>query len=306
MQKSDLKTRIITTALLIIAGAVVFYFVKKNKMAKEHDYFAYFYDVKGLQPSSPVQINGVRVGKIAGIELLEDRLKVTITTKKGIDIPTGTVAELASGGMTGDKIVNLIPGKGPEMLPDQSTLITKLDTALLPLSVRITPMLNMAKFMLRSTDSSLTAFNYLLNAKLIGSTASTLIYLDEELQSYAKLSASVNHNIDGIVNSINSAAQSTRELQAKNSDINATIKSADSNTRKLANRQLGEDVKKLQASIKGLGDSWVNMNKSQSLTDKNSYNSISSNLKNMDTSIKETMKDPPGFVIFGSSKKKKK
>jgi hypothetical protein len=42
------------------------------------------------------------------------------------------------------------------------------------------------------------------------------------------------------------------------------------------------------------------------LTDKSNYNNTSSGLKNMDTSIKETMKDPPGFVIFGSSKKKKK
>jgi phospholipid/cholesterol/gamma-HCH transport system substrate-binding protein len=253
MQTPDLKTRIITTAILILIGAGIFYFVKKNKMAREHDYFAYFYDVKGLQPSSPVQIKGVRVGKIAGIEIQEDKLKVTITTQKGIDIPEGTVAELASGGMTGDKIVNLIPGKGPAMLPDQSTLITRLDTALLPLSVRITPMLNTAKFMLRSTDSSLTAFNYLLNAKLIRTTASTLIYLDEEMKGYAKLSANVNHNIDGIASSINSAARSTRELQAKNGEISNTINSADSNTRKLANRPLIEDVKKLQASIKGLG-----------------------------------------------------
>lgn len=305
MQTPDLKTRIISTIIFIAIAGGIYYYVKRNKNAREHDYYAYFADVKGLQPSSAVQINGVRVGKIADIELLNNRLKVTVTTKKGIILPEGTVAELASGGMSGEKIVNLMPGNSPNLLPDESTLITKIDTSLLPLSVRITPILNTAKFMLRSTDSSLTAFNHFLNARLIGSTASTLIYLDEETKSYAALSASVNNNIDGIVNSIHSAAQSARELQAKNGEIDATIQNADSSTRKLANRQLGEDVKKLQASIKGLGDSWSGINKGKGLTDKASYNNTSAGLANLDTSIKETMKDPPGFVIFGSNKKKK-
>ncbi len=310
-QKQSLTLRITITLAFIAICAVVFYFYKKDKKQDEYDYYAYFNDVKGLAPSSEVQINGVRVGKISDVEFTEQRtLKVIITTQKGIQLPEGTVASLSSGGMTGDKIVKLLPGKGPAILPDKSTLVTNLDTSVLPMSVRITPMIEATKFMLRSSDSALTNFNLFMRSGLISSTAAYLIHIEKETRSYAVLSEKVNANSSEIARQIRDAGESSSKMANNFKDVGTKIKQAEQSTQSLANKNLVANVKQLQSTFAALGNSFGKMNKSEGslgklVNDKKGYNSTSSSLDTLNSNMKATYDDPPGFTIFGSSKKKK-
>lgn len=304
-KKKNLTSAIVRTVIFIAVGIAVYYFIRNDKKQKEYDYYAYFNDVKGLARSSEVQINGVRVGKITDVQLTEQRtLKVVITTKEGVQLPEGTVASLASGGMTGDKIVKLIPGKGPS-LPDKATLITNLDTSVLPLEVRITPMLKTAKLMLRGTDSALHTFDVFLRAGLISSTVADLIYLEKETQGYAKLSEQYNRKSDEIVASINDADRSVSDAANNFKDVGAKISNAEQSTANIARRDLAGNVKSLQRSFASLGKTFSRMNASDAVNDKKAYNSTSGSLDTLNRNMQATYNDPPGFTIFGSSKKKK-
>lgn len=309
-QKQNLTLRITITLAFIAICAVVFYFYKKDKKQDEYDYYAYFNDVKGLASSSEVKINGVRVGKISDVELTKQRtLKVTITTQKGIQLPEGTVASLSSGGMTGDKIVKLLPGKGSTILPDKSTLVTNLDTSVLPMSVRITPMLEATKFMLRSSDSALTNFNLFVSSGLISSTAAYLIHIEKETRGYALLSEKANANSGKIAAQIREAGESSRKMADDFKGIGTKLKNAEQSTQNIANKNLVANVKQLQNTFVTLGNSLSKLNKSEGtlgklVNDKNSYNSTSSSLDTLNSNMKATYDDPPGFTIFGSSKKK--
>lgn len=309
-QKQSLTLRITITLAFIAICAVVFYFYKKDKKRDEYDYYAYFNDVKGLASSSEVQINGVRVGKISDVELTKQRiLKVTITTQKGIQLPEGTVASLSSGGMTGDKIVKLLPGKGSAILPDKSTLVTNLDTSVLPMSVRITPMLEATKFMLRSSDSALTNLNLFVRSGLISSTAAYLIHIEKETRGYALLSEKANASSGKIAAQISEAGESSRKMADDFKGIGNKLKNAEQSTQNIANKNLVANVKQLQNTFVTLGNSLSKLNKSEGtlgklVNDKNSYNSTNSSLDTLNSNMKATYDDPPGFTIFGSSKKK--
>ncbi len=303
-QKKNFTSTLISTAIFIAIGIAVYYFIRNDKKQKEYDYYAYFHDVKGLARSSEVQINGVRVGKITDVQLTTERmLKVVITTKEGVQLPQGTVASLASGGMTGDKIVKLLPGKGPS-LPDKATLITNLDSSVLPLEVRITPMLKTAKFMLRGTDSALRTFNVFLRSGLISSTVADLIYLEKETRSYAKLSDRYNTKSDEIVADINAANKSVTEVANDFNNVGAKLKNAEQSLSNTANKDLVGNVKSLQSSFASLGKTFSKLNSSSAANDRKTYTNTSSSLDTLNSNMQETYKDPPGFTIFGSSKKK--
>ena len=305
-QKPSFKRSFFTTAIVVAVCAIALFFYKKDKKKKEYDYYAYFNEVKGLARSSEVQINGVRVGKISDVQLTEERtLKVVITTKEGIELPEGTIASLASGGMTGDKVVRLLPGKSTTMLPDKSTLITNFDTSVLPMSVRITPMLKTAKIMLRGSDSALRAFNLFMQSGLISNTASDLIYLEKETRSYATLSEKANANSAKIASQIHDASESTRKAAENFKDVGSKISNAEQSTQKPANKNFVANVKSLQTSFASLGNTFTKMNKTAMINEKKGYSSTNASLDTLNKSMKSTYDDPPGFTIFGSSKKKK-
>ena len=110
---------VLVVIILVVGG----YYLMRN-MREGNKYVAYFGNVQGLQHSSPVLVKGVRVGKIGDIDLSGERVKVIITMTEDMAIPKGTIAFLASGGLTGDKQIRLDMGPGPETLPDGSQLNT--------------------------------------------------------------------------------------------------------------------------------------------------------------------------------------
>ncbi|RYE23448.1 MAG: MCE family protein [Sphingobacteriales bacterium] len=309
--KSNLKARIITTVIFVAACIIAFSIMKRNKKRREYDYYAYFNDVAGLARSSQVQINGVRVGKITDVQITEDRrLKVIITTVEGVELPEGTIASLASGGLTGDKIVKLLPGKGPGILPDKATLVTNLDTSVLPMSARIKPLMKTAKVMLRGSDSILRAFNLFMSSGLVANTANDLIYLEKETKSFSLLSEKYNTQTGDLAKQIDDANRSTASAAKNFKDLSAKIKDAEQSTRNTANKDLVSNVKQLQGNIQSLNKNLKKLNSADDrlgklVSDKKDYGDVSGSLGTLNANLQSTYDDPPGFTIFGSSKKKK-
>lgn len=70
-----------------------------------------FDSVAGLDEKSAVRVAGVRVGKVADIQLLPDgRAKVTLEVEEGVQLRSGATAKVASLGLLGEKYVEIEPG----------------------------------------------------------------------------------------------------------------------------------------------------------------------------------------------------
>ncbi|WP_276134929.1 MlaD family protein [Polluticoccus soli] len=290
--------------LLIVGG---YYFLKGSKMfVKDHFYFAYFADVQGLQMSSPVMIKGVRVGKISDIDLGGRNVKITLSVKKDIQVPEGTIAKLASGGITGDKIIDLKPGNGPAILADYSTLQTGLDTSLLPVSVRFTPIFETAKIMLRSMDSTLQGIDSLFSTGLLSRASLGIISFEDRLEGASKTSARLNNNYNFHNAAANAEVQS-RKLVNGSAQLNQTINDAAAKSEKLSNTDIANDVASLGSSIKKLGSSFHKLDTSMSgfgklLNNKNSYHSMTKSFDTLNRNAQELQKAPPVMTIFKSKK----
>lgn len=296
----------IITITIVAILATGYYLLRSNGVImKERHFYAYFNDVKGLQASSAVQVNGVRVGKIADVTLNSKHyIKLVLTVNDDVKLPKGTKAELSSAGLTGDKIINLIPGAGPGYLPDETTLPTGLDTSVMPVSVQVTPYVETFKSILNASDITLNGINELIRTGTFTSFTNALISIETDTRSYAKLASVTNKKSDEIVRSINAFSNSSAKLAAQNRDIRNTINNADSSTSRLAAKPLRQNVESIQSSLQTIRKSLKGINDNNKLlNDKKAYNDANASLQQTTNDMQSTMEHPKGFRIIGKSKK---
>lgn len=102
--------------LLVIAALGILFgfltFSKKGGMEKDEavEVYAFFKDASGLGKKSRVQIAGIPVGEITGIELVGLRAKVTIRIKKEIGVRRNASLTKRSESLLGDYLIDLAPG----------------------------------------------------------------------------------------------------------------------------------------------------------------------------------------------------
>lgn len=80
---------------------------------------ARFSQIAGLNPRAPVEIAGVRVGRVTAISLDENYLaKVEMELDGSLELPTDTSASIVTAGVLGDRYVQLQVGGAEEILRD--------------------------------------------------------------------------------------------------------------------------------------------------------------------------------------------
>lgn len=79
--------------------------------------YASFDQTGGLKARAPVEIAGVRVGRVAGIDLSKDfRARVALDLDSGLAVPVDTTASIVTAGLLGDRYISLQLGGDPEIL----------------------------------------------------------------------------------------------------------------------------------------------------------------------------------------------
>jgi phospholipid/cholesterol/gamma-HCH transport system substrate-binding protein len=76
-----------------------------------------FVSVAGLKLGDPVEIAGVRIGKVEGIGLAEDRARLTLRVSDGIQLQEDVIASVRARGLIGDKFVLVTPGASDKIIP---------------------------------------------------------------------------------------------------------------------------------------------------------------------------------------------
>ena len=123
MKKISNEVKVGATALITIVIFVwLFNFLKRKDFFKKHSKFYYtVYDkVGGLAESSPVEINGYKVGVVRSLDFIDaesGRLLVEFSVKKNFKLPKNTVAEIVPVSLLGGMKVQFVYGNGPGYLP---------------------------------------------------------------------------------------------------------------------------------------------------------------------------------------------
>ena len=120
-----MKRSVVETALgALVIGVAAIFLIFSYKVANVgagsggYEVTAHFSGIGGLQAGDDVQISGVKIGSISGVELDEETYlaKVKIQVGEGVKLPLDTAALISSESLLGGRFLALEPGADEEFI----------------------------------------------------------------------------------------------------------------------------------------------------------------------------------------------
>ena len=194
-------TREVKTAVLVLSAIALlifgYYFLKGNNLLDgSRTFYAVYDDVEGLARSSKVTINGLQVGKVTDIQIIDSRgnLAITFTVENDFEFSKNSIARIYGGGIIGGKSLAIVPTyEQGQMAKDGDTLNSEIEEGLLELvNDRLTPLQKKIENVIVSVDSLVNGFNEILNPNTRQNLRNSFASLDRTMASLENTSGTLN------------------------------------------------------------------------------------------------------------------
>jgi len=127
MKSFSLET---TVGIFVVIGIICvgYMTIKLGKVSFFVDNYyslnAGFSSVSGLRVDSPIEINGIKVGRVNRLVMNQEKqvALVEMNIQKGIKVYDDATAAIKTSGLIGDKFVKIDPGGGGELLKTGGTI----------------------------------------------------------------------------------------------------------------------------------------------------------------------------------------
>lgn len=302
----------VKVGLLAVVSLAMFYFgfrfLKGSDFFNSTNKYQVVYDnIDGLVPSNPVRINGLSVGRVKSIEILQNqgnKLLVTIELKKDIRVTQGTRAILVDDGLLGGKLIQLtIDPQKPE-LADGGMLVAAKETGLSALIKEKTlPVLN-------NVDS----LTYQLN-RVVSQFDQTGVMLNKTLKSadagVKTLDLTIAENRAGLKATLASVSHLAASLVETEKQLKPILAKADTFADSLQGLQLKQTLATVNKTVEGLQRILTDINNGRGSLGKltsdealySNVNKTAASLEKLLTDLRENPKRYVQFSVFGRKEK---
>jgi len=312
MKKISNEVKVGATALLTILVFVwLFNFLKGKDFLKSTAVYYTIYDkVGGLAESSPVEINGYKVGVVRSLDFIDatsGRLLVVFSVKKNFKLPKNTVAEIVPISLLGGMKVQFVYGKGPGTYKDGDTipgrlaesLIDKIDTEILPVKEKLSNLITVL-------DSVIASVDEIMDPEFKREFKETVVHLNNTTSSLDKVLGSKEKELAAIVDNIN---KFTSMLADNSGKMNKTFTNLETMSDSLKASDISAAVSNLKASLEKASKLMENLNQGkgsagQFLTNDTLYANLSGSLESLNLLLKDMKANPKRYVHFSIFGKK--
>lgn len=222
---------VIVAILILIFG--IDYLKGINLFRPAHYYLAYYDNVDELTISSPVLINGYKVGQVREVNFnyaKPGKVEVVMALDKNLKLPEGTCAYMSTTMLSGARI-ELSMGKGPDMLPSGSEvpsgikdgLMSSVQDGLMPAITGILPKVDSLLYNLNLlvADPALAASIQRLDGitgNLLATTQGLNSTMNNQVPRLANNTVKITQSLDTIVGNLGQLS-----YQLKSLPLNATV-----------------------------------------------------------------------------------
>jgi phospholipid/cholesterol/gamma-HCH transport system substrate-binding protein len=302
----------VKVGLLVVVSLTMFYFgfrfLKGSDFFNSTNKYRVVYDnIDGLVPSNPVRINGLSVGRVKSIEILQDqanKLLVTVELRKDIRVTKGTRAILVDDGLLGGKLIQLIINPGKPELEDDGFLVAAKETGLSALIKEKTlPVLN-------NVDS----LTYQLN-RVVSQFDQTGVMLNQTLRSadagVKTLDLTIAENRAGLKATLSSVSHLAASLVETEKQLKPILAKADTFADSLQGLQLKQTLATVNKTVEGLQRILTDVNNGRGSLGKltsdealyRNVNNTAASLEKLLTDLRENPKRYVQFSVFGRKEK---
>lgn len=310
----ELKAGLI--ALLAIVGFVLlFQFMKgKSIFTTDNIFYAKYDNVEGLTQSSPVSINGLKVGQVDKIIPLTSKdgkihFIVRVIVDDKFEFSKNSTLEIFEPGLMSGKEMKINLAYGGAIAKDGDTLQGMAKLGLMSsLSSEVAPVKDQFQIVLKRVDSLMANANQLVNAQNREEIKLLLINLNKTVGA-----------LQGTANNVNSlVGNNDPKLQKVLDNASATMQSGKVTLDKYGDLAQSIDTKKLNATISNLDNTLTNLNKVMTdlnngqgsagklLKDEQLYNNLNSASSNLSALLEDLKTNPKRYInisVFGKNNK---
>jgi phospholipid/cholesterol/gamma-HCH transport system substrate-binding protein len=312
MMKISNEVKVGIVAFLTILVFIWLYnFLKGKEYFKRTAYYYSIYDkIGGLAESSPVEINGFKVGVVQSIELLNperDKLLVTFSVGKDFRLPINTVAEIVPVSLIAGMKVQFVFGDGPgtysygDTIPGRfpESLIARLETELLPVKERITELIN-------SIDSVVSSINDIMDPGFKKNLNGIVDNLNSTTESFDRIIVSKETELK---TSLDNLTRFSQMLSDNSSNMSSTFSNLEAISDTLAAADIYNTVLNLKSGLEKTALLLENLNEGkgsagQLLTNDSLYANLTNSLESLNELLKDMKANPKRYVHFSIFGKK--
>jgi phospholipid/cholesterol/gamma-HCH transport system substrate-binding protein len=314
MTKISNETKIGVLAVVALAALILGFNFLKGSSLFQHTkkLYAIFDNVEGLETSNAVQIDGLTIGSISGINEsdkdLSSGIVVTITLKKDVHIPKNSVGVINSGLISSATIV-INKGTDNEFLGDGDTLKTKKQSNLLTqVQASVNPIIVQLGGTLTSLDSLIEVIGSMFDPKLKNNFSSIVANL---ASSSAELQRMLNTQSGYLATSLKNVSDFTANLDKNNDHINHTLDNLEKTSASLASAKIPEAVQSIQSTMTELKGVVGKLNSTDGslgllINDRHLYQNLEGTTRSLNTLLDDLRVHPKRYVnisVFGKKDK---
>ncbi len=301
----ELKIGILT----IVSFAMLysgFNFLKGSDfLAQNKHYYVYYDNVNGLTVSNPVMVNGLPVGKVSNIEILQEkgnRMKVELQIRSDLMMGKSSIANLGDNGLLGGKMIDLKISAEKPLIENNGTLVGKVQEGM------VAELTKKADPLLLQTDSLMKSMNTLLK-NLNGMQGD----LKATLSNMKEMTGSLNNtlkkgDIDRILANANIATQSLNQLMKDMSPLPAK---ANLIADKFAKLELDQTMKQAQEAMTKLNSMMTELQQGKGsigalLKTDSLHRNIIKTTQDLDKILIDLRENPKRYIDLNIIERKKK
>lgn len=277
---------------------------------KTDTYYALYHNIDGLTASNPVIINGMNVGRVGDIRILQDKnnlVLVELNINSDISVSKGTVALLMNTDFLGSKAIELILDEQQTALHnDGDTLKSSMDEGIAEiLKQNAGPVADN----LGTTISRINAIleNFQGNSEQINNS----------LRNIELMSGNLNSNLPVMETKLYTLLDNLNKNSAELSSLLTGLKPVMENvgqlTDSLKNLEFAQTLDKAQIMLGNLNDNMVSIKEGQGtlgklMTDDSLYVYLSNTARDLDRLLVDVQENPGRYVqvsVFGKKDKSK-
>ena len=218
-ERSPLLIGIISMIAITIGMGLSFSIDKLPFVKQAYEIEADFANAAGLSSENQVRVAGIKIGTVSDIELIEDRVRITMEIENGTEIPKDAFAEIKLATILGTKFVEIRGGGGGPYLEDGDHI--PMERTAVPYEIYQAS--NQGTGVLEGLDGEALNASLRQLAKVVTITKEEL---GDALSGLNELGASLNVNDDDLVSLLAESNELTKFLADEGDELVRLIDSS--------------------------------------------------------------------------------
>jgi phospholipid/cholesterol/gamma-HCH transport system substrate-binding protein len=312
MKKITNEVKVGAVALLtIIVFVWLFNFLKgKDLLTRTKHYYVVYNKINGLAESSPVEINGFKVGVVQSIQFINDgsgRLVAKLSVEKNFSLPKNTIAEITTATFIAGMKIQFIFGEGPGFYSKGDTIPGRLAVSILTrFESEFTPILEKVSKMIVVLDSAISSVNDILIPTFIKNMQESMANINSTTKNVDEIILSNQIRLKATLANISKFSQMLADNSGK---IGNTIANLETITDTLATDSLYKSLANLKSTLERTSLLMENLNTGkgtagQLFTNDTLYQNMTNSLESLNLLLRDIKANPKKYVHFSIFGKK--